>query len=72
MARRALLAVGGDDGDLAERLRGLEEAGQSVRENSIVVGEEESDQRAAPVRWRQIVATTRIASRHSRKWLVDP
>ena len=44
VARRALLAVGRDHGDLAERLGGLHQTLESVREDAVVVRAEETHQ----------------------------
>ena len=41
MARRALLAIGRDDRDLAERLGGRAQALDAVRENAVVVGDQQ-------------------------------
>ena len=47
MARGALLAVGGDDGDVAEARRGLRERVEPVGEDAVVVRAEEAHQRPA-------------------------
>ena len=45
VARRTLLAIRGDDGHLAERLGGADEAVEPVGEDPVVVRTEETHQR---------------------------
>ena len=48
VARRALLAIGRDDGDLAERLGGFDEALDAVRENAVVVRDQQAHRVSRP------------------------
>jgi hypothetical protein len=50
MTRRALLTIRSNDRDLAKRLGGLDQAGESKGKNAIVVGAQKSQRFKTPAR----------------------
>jgi hypothetical protein len=69
MTGRTLLTVGGNDGDLTERLGGTNQTLESVGENPIVVRTEEPHQRSAPTENRHSDPMIRAESRTGLNWL---
>jgi len=49
VTRRALLTVGSHDKYFAQRLRGLRETLDAVRQNPVVVGDEKAHERDVPL-----------------------
>src|SRR5688500_495089 len=76
MARRALLAIRGDDRDLAQWLGGAHQAVEPVGENPVIVRAQKPHQLglecASERRCAQIVLTMRAESLMPRKWLTAP
>src|SRR4029453_10285304 len=69
VTRCALLAVGGDDGDLTERFGGTHQAFEPVGEDAVVVRTQKTHHRGAPMPNRHSVLTIRAESRTARNWL---
>jgi hypothetical protein len=69
VARRALLAVRGNHGDLAERFGSAHQTLESVGEDPIIVRTKEPHQRSAPTENRHSAPMIRAESRTGLNWL---